>query len=184
MLPLDIYTKKPENFQKLAADSKVPISEADMVLQLQTHVGYTGMINAKYATCKKKRLTYCGWKDSKKYSCAAIKDVSKITRITTIELRLTTNSTIKKDNMDDKIHVEIVDKFVEAFDTLALAETVKSDTIYALTESISDLTKTNIALTKANVDLSATNKKLTTHLESMKGRRNQHINNPSNNTRT
>ena len=86
--------------------------------------------------------------------------------------------------MDDKIHVEIVDKFGEAFDTLALAETVKSDTIYALTESISDLTKTNIALTKANVDLSATNKKLTTHLESTKGRRNQHINNPSNNTRT
>ena len=85
--------------------------------------------------------------------------------------------------MEDKIRVEIVDKLGELFDTLALAETVKSDTIDALEESISDLTKANITLTKANVDLAATNKKFTTYLESTKDRRNQHNNQPSNNTR-
>ena len=50
--------------------------------------------------------------------------------------------------MRDKIRVEVVKKFGESFDTLALAATVKSDTIDALEESTSDLTKANIALTK------------------------------------
>ena len=59
--------------------------------------------------------------------------------------------------MEDKIREEIVEKFGESFDTLALAATVKNDTIDALAESISNLTKSNIALTKANLDLTATN---------------------------
>ena len=80
--------------------------------------------------------------------------------------------------------MEIVEKFGKSFDTLALAATMKSDTIDALAESISNLTRANIALTKANVDLAATNKKLTTQIESMKGRRNQPNNQPSSNTRT
>ena len=33
-LPLDVYFKKQEDSQNLAAYGKVPISEADMVLQL------------------------------------------------------------------------------------------------------------------------------------------------------
>ena len=48
-LPLNVYIKKQEDCQKLSADGEVPISEADMVLQLHTHVGSTGMINTKYA---------------------------------------------------------------------------------------------------------------------------------------
>ena len=86
--------------------------------------------------------------------------------------------------MEDKIRVKIVKKFGEPFDTLALAATVKSNTIDTLAESINDVTKANIALTKSNVDLAATKKKLTTQLESMKGCRNQPNNHPSNNTRT
>ena len=77
-----------------------------------------------------------------------------------------------------------MEKFGESFDTIALAATVKSDTINTLAESISNLTKANIALTKAKVDLSATNKKLNTQIESTKGRRNQLNNQPSNNTET
>ena len=86
--------------------------------------------------------------------------------------------------MENKICEEIVEKFGKSFDTLALAATVKSDTIDSLAESISDLTKANIALTKSNVDLVATNKKFTTQIESTKGRRNQHSNQPINNTMT
>ena len=132
----------------------------------------------------KKSLTDRDWKDAKKYFRAALKDVLEMTRLTTSESGLTANSTVNKDNMQDKIREEIVEKFGESFDTLALAETVKRDTIEALAESISDLTKAKIALTKANTDLASTNKKLTTQLESTKSRRNQHINQPSNNTRT
>ena len=103
------------------------------------------MINAKYASWKKKSLTDRGWKDSKKYFRTALKDMSKITRLTTGEPGLTANSAIKKDNTEDKIHVEIVEKFGKSFDTLTLAATVKSDTIDALVESISDPKKANIA---------------------------------------
>ena len=168
----------------MAAEGEVPINESDMVLQLQIQVGSTGMINAKYAMWEKKSLTDRGWKDANKYFRAALKDVLEITRLTTKELGLTANSTVKKDNMEEKIREEIVEKFGESFDTLALAETVKSDTIEALAESISGLTKANIALTKANADLAATNKKLTTQIDSTKGCRNRHSNQPSNTTKT
>ena len=113
----------------MEADNEVPINESDMVLQLQTHVGSTGMINAKYATWKKKSITDCGWKDAKKYFRAALKDVSEITRLTTSDSGLTANSTVQKEKMEDKIREEIVEKFGGSFDTLALATTVKSDTI-------------------------------------------------------
>ena len=86
----------------MAADGEVPISEVDMVLQLQTHVGSTGMINAKYATWKKKILTDRGWKDGKKYFRAAFKDVSEITRITTSKSGSTVKSAAKKDNTEKK----------------------------------------------------------------------------------
>ena len=184
LLPLDIYFKKQEDCYKLSADGKFPISEADMVLKLQTNDGSTDMISTRYAAWENKSLADCGWKDRKKYFRAALKDMSKITRLTTRESGITTNSAIKKENMENKIRVEIVEKFSESFDSLTFAATVKSDTIDALAESISNLTKSNISLTKANVDLAATNKKLNTQLYSMKGRRNQHNNQPSNNTRT
>ena len=134
LLPLDIYFKKQEDCQKLSADGKVPISEADMLLKLQTHDGSTGMISARYATWENKSLADRGWKDRKKYFRAALKDVSKITRLTTRESGITANSAIKKENMENKIRVEIVEKFGESFDSLTLAETVKSDTIDALAE--------------------------------------------------
>ena len=142
------------------------------------------MINTKYATWKNKSLADRGWKYGKTYFRAALKDVSNITRLTTSKSGLTASSSIKKENMEYKIRVEIVEKFGKSFDTLALVATVKSDTINAMAESISDLTKANIALTKVNIYLATTNKKLTTQLESTKGRHNQHTNHPSNNTRT
>ena len=132
---------------------------------------------------KRKSLTERSWKDGKKYFRAALKDMSKITRLTMSLSGLNANSAIKKENMEDKICVEILKKFGDSFYTLALAATVKSNIIDTLTESISDLTKANISLTKANVDLAATNKELTTQLEATKGRCNQHNNHPSNNTR-
>ena len=44
-LSLDVNFNKQEDCQNFAADREVPISEADMVLQLQTHVGSMGKIN-------------------------------------------------------------------------------------------------------------------------------------------
>ena len=88
----------------MAADGEVPINAGDIVLQLNTNVRSTGMINAKYSTWKNKSLTDRGWKDAKKYFRAALKDVSEITRLATSECGFTANSIANKDNTEDKIH--------------------------------------------------------------------------------
>ena len=50
--PIDKYYKCMEDCQKLAADGEVLITEAEMVVQLQTHLGATGMMNGKYLKWK------------------------------------------------------------------------------------------------------------------------------------
>ena len=45
--PINVYFRKQEECQRLAADGKIPISEAEMVLQVQTHLGATGIIKTK-----------------------------------------------------------------------------------------------------------------------------------------
>ena len=46
--PIDVYFKKQEECQRLVAYGKIAISEAEMVMQVQTHLGATGIINTKY----------------------------------------------------------------------------------------------------------------------------------------
>ena len=45
---IDVYFRKQEECQRLAANGEIPISEAEMVLQVQTRLGVTGLINIKY----------------------------------------------------------------------------------------------------------------------------------------
>ena len=44
---MDMYFKKEEECQRLAADGEIPISEAEMGMQVQTHLGATGLVNTK-----------------------------------------------------------------------------------------------------------------------------------------
>ena len=60
--PIDIYYKRMEDCHKLAADGEVPITKAKMVVQLQTRLGATGMMNGKYLKWKSKPLHNRGWK--------------------------------------------------------------------------------------------------------------------------
>ena len=43
--PIDLYFRKQERCRQLAVDGNVPISQADLVLQLQIHMGKSGMVN-------------------------------------------------------------------------------------------------------------------------------------------
>ena len=52
--PINVYLRKQEECQRLAANGKIPISKAEMVLQVQTHLGTTGVVNTKYLAWKKK----------------------------------------------------------------------------------------------------------------------------------
>ena len=36
--PIDVYFRKQEECQRLASDGEIPISEAEMILQVQTHL--------------------------------------------------------------------------------------------------------------------------------------------------
>ena len=52
--PIDIYFREQEQCHRLAADGEIPISEAEMVLQVQTQLGATGLVNTKYLAWKNK----------------------------------------------------------------------------------------------------------------------------------
>ena len=70
--PIDVYFRKQEECQRLAADSEIPISEAEMVLQVQTHLGATGIVSTKYLAWKKKAAADRKWAPAKKYFRAVL----------------------------------------------------------------------------------------------------------------
>ena len=83
--PIDVYFRKQEECQRLAADGKIPISEAEMVLYVQTHLGATGLVNTKYLAWKKKAAAECKWAPAKKYFRAALSNVKELRKLTTGE---------------------------------------------------------------------------------------------------
>ena len=86
-----------EDFQKLAADVEVPITKAKMIVQLQTHLGATGMINGKYLKWKVKPLNSRGWKTAKIWFRNALNDVDAINKLTTA------NAAIRRSNPESLI---------------------------------------------------------------------------------
>lgn len=63
-LPIDIYYRKQERCKQLASDGNVPISEADLVLKLQVHMGKSGMVNSAYTKWKRKSSVDRKWGES------------------------------------------------------------------------------------------------------------------------
>ena len=80
--PMDTYYKRMEDCQKLDADGEVPIAEAEMVVQLQTNLDATGMMNGKYLKWKSKPLHNCGWKPAKIWFRNALNYVDTINKLT------------------------------------------------------------------------------------------------------
>ena len=156
--PIDVYFKKQEECQRLAADGEIPISEAEMVMQVQTHLGATGLINTKYLAWKKKDAVERKWVTAKKYFRAAISDVQELYNLTTVKAGLTSNAVVADKNTEQQVREEMTEKFGESFDTLAMAATAKNDAIESLIKTISKLASNNSELT-------ATTKKLTNQLE-------------------
>ena len=169
---INVYFKKQEEFQRLAADGKIPIIEAETVMQVQTHLGATGIVNTKYLAWKNKAAAELKWAPAKKYLCVAISDVEELNKLTTGEAGLTANAAVADKSINKKVCEEMAEKLGESFDTLAMAATAKNDTIESLIKTIIELTSTNSELT-------ATIKKLANQLE-----RAQNKNGRSKNTNT
>jgi hypothetical protein len=158
--PIDVYFRKQEKCQKIAADGGVPISETDMVLQLQLHVVKTGMVNSAYTKWKKERDRDRTWKKAKVWFRKALKDVETINKLTIGETGLGAHSAIKRENVEEKVREEIQDQLGSAFDNLAMAATAKNDTIDQMVNTIAKLTNTNATLTEQlKKALAATNKR-------------------------
>ena len=162
--------KKQEECQRLAADGEIPISEAEMVMQVQTQLGATVLVNTKYLAWKKKAAAERKWAPAKKCFRAAISDVEELSKLTTGEAGLTENAAVANKSTEQQVREEIAEKLGESFDTLAMAATAKNDTIESLVKTISELTNTNSALT-------ATIKKLANQLERAQSKNGRSENN-------
>ena len=108
-LPIEVYFKKQEQCQRLAADGKVPISEADIVMQVQTDLGATGLINTKCLAWKKKVAMERKWAPAKKYFCAAINNVKELNNLTTGEAGLTSNAGVSDKNTEQQVREEMAE---------------------------------------------------------------------------
>ena len=168
--PIDTYYKRMDDCQKLA-EGEVPITEAEMVVQLQRHFGATGMMNGKYLKWKAKPLNNRGWKPANIWFRNALNGVDATNKLTSGKAGLTANAAIGRSNSGSLIRQEMQRDIGESFDTLAMAAVAKNKTFDSLTRAISDLTATNAKLTGSNAELSAAVKKLTNQLEAaLKGR--------------
>ena len=94
---------KQEECQKLAADIKVTISKAEMVLQMQTNIGATGMISSKYLIWRNMSWANQNWKDGKKYFRAALVDVEETNKLTTGKSGLTANNIRNMQSTEQKV---------------------------------------------------------------------------------
>ena len=108
-----------------------------MVLQVQTHLRATGIVNTKYLAWKKKAAAERKWGPAKTYLCAAISNVGELSKLTTGEAGLTANSAVTNKSIEQQVREEITEKLGESFDTLDMAATAKNDTIESLVKTIS-----------------------------------------------
>ena len=127
-------------------------------MQVQTHLGATGLVNTKYLALKKKAAAERKWAPAKKYFRAEISNVEDMNKLTTGEAGLTEKAAVANNSTKKKVRKEMAEKLGESFDTLAMASTAENDTIESLIKTISELTSNNSEFT-------ATIKRLTNQLE-------------------
>ena len=163
--PIDNYFVKQEECRTLSNDSDTPITDADMVQKLTTHMGKTNQVNKPNHRFKHLPSAERTWEKGKVYYRAAfrmLKDMEKAAG----EEGLYANGAVRQgilSNAEQKARDEMATKLGESFDTLACAATIKSDVMDSHTRIISTLTATN-------AELVATNKVLVAQLASLKGR--------------
>ena len=123
---IDVYFKNKEECQSLSVDGEIPISEAEMVMQVHTHLGATGLINNKYLVWNKKAAVERKWAPVKKYFRAEISDIEGLNKLATGEDGLAANAAVADKSTEQQVHEEMAEKLGEPFDTLAMAATEKT----------------------------------------------------------
>ena len=81
-----------------------------MVMQVQTHLGATGLVNTKYLSWKKKATAERKWALAKKYFRAAISDVEELSKLTTGKAGLTANAAVADKSTEQQVREETAEK--------------------------------------------------------------------------
>lgn len=87
--------------QKLANNAGYPITKKDIMLQVQTSLGATGMVSVEYKAYRKKPVADKTQENANKHFHYAINNVEGIQKLTTVGSRLLANN-INAKNVKDK----------------------------------------------------------------------------------
>ena len=93
--PLDVYFKKQERCKQISIDGGVEISDADMVIKLQLHMGHTGLVSSEYTKWCAKPSTERTWKNGKNHFRKALRDAKKPNKLTAAQGGFTVNATVE-----------------------------------------------------------------------------------------
>ena len=90
--PIDVYYQRLQKCQKISEDAGYPITANDLILQLQTTMGASGMVNEEYKAWKKKAVAEKTWTNAKKHFRDALDEMEGIQKLTTAGGGLMTKS--------------------------------------------------------------------------------------------
>ena len=82
-----------------------------MVLQVQTHLGSTGLANTKYLAWKKKAAADRKWAPAKFIFRAALSDVEEPSKLTTGKAGLTANATVVNKITEQQVREDITENW-------------------------------------------------------------------------
>ena len=100
-------------------------------------------------------------KSGKTHFRKALKENMKLAKLSGDDGRYKANAAVDRDEVKKEVKEDIGDKLGDAFDSLAMAATAKSDTMDMMAKSIAELTESVANLTKANRELTEQLKKAT-----------------------
>ena len=116
--PIDVYFCKQEDCQIIATDGGIPISEAEMVLVLQQHMGESGLVGSAYTKWRSKPAEERTWISAKKFFRSALRDAQARNKIEGGEREYAANATVRHATNSCDADA-FLDKYEEAFDNLA-----------------------------------------------------------------
>ena len=167
---LDVYFSKQEECQKVVKDSKTPIREADMVLQLVEHMGATGTYTKATVKFNREKEADQTWDKAKDWFRAVATNHGEMERYSGVTGDLMANQAITQQTAAQEARDEVAKGMEHSFGQLAQAAVAKAETIDANAAAIKELTKALAEMTAACKVLTTTNSTLVTALAKCGGK--------------
>ena len=161
---LDVYFLKQEECQKVVKDSKTPIREADMVLQLVEHMGAMGVYTKATVKSNREKDEDQTWRKVKAWFRKVVTDPSEIEKYSGVSRNLLTNAAVANQAAAQEARDEVAKGMDHSFGQLAQAAVAKAETIDANVNTTADLTKALAEMMAACKVLTTTNSTLVTAL--------------------